>query len=94
MIKYYSKSYLNNHFEKDPYPINNIYIDMKTFERIQANNKDIIKIYNNILKENTGFNIFYHIPLILSYLLVTLNGGYVVIMILIHIYKLIFMKGE
>ncbi len=94
MIKYYSKSYLNNHFGKDPYPIKNIYIDMKTFERIQANNKDIIKIYNNILKENTGFNIYYHIPLILSYLLVTLNGGYVIIMILIHIYKLIFMKGE
>ena len=94
IIKYYAKGYLNSHFQKDPYSIKGIYIDMNTFEKIQANDKEIIKIYNNILKENNGINIFYRLPLICSYVLIALNGGYMVVMLLIHIYKLIFMKGE
>ena len=94
VVKYYSKGYINNHFKKDPYHIKNIYIDMKTFEEIQKNDKVIIDIYKEIVIENKGLNINYRLPLILSYVLITINGGFMIVMILIHIYKLIFMKVE
>jgi cytochrome b subunit of formate dehydrogenase len=67
---------------------------MKTFEEIQKNDKVIIDIYKEIVIENKGLNINYRLPLILSYVLITLNGVFMIVMILIHIYKLIFMKGE
>jgi len=92
--KYYSKNYHNNMFMKKPYEINKLVIDMNQFKKLKNDNNDILKDYELIIKENKGFNIYYHFPLFMSYFLMILNVGYIIIMLLIYLYKLIFMKGE
>ena len=92
--KYYSNKYKNNMFLKEPYNISNIYIDMKTYNDLKNDNKNILETYNIILKEQEGLNIYYNIPRFSSYFLMIINSGYFIIMLLIYLYKLIFTKGE
>ena len=92
--KYYSKNYINNVFESKSYDIKNVIIDMSKLDSLEKDNKFLKDSYQKILKENKGFNIFYHLPCVMSYVLIFFNGSYVLIMLLIRLYKLIFMKGE
>lgn len=92
--KYYSKGYINNLFKKAPYKLKNVYVDMDVINSLDKYSNDIIENYKKIEKENRRLSIYYHFPLVSSYFLVTLNGGFIIIMLLIKLFNLIFMKGE
>lgn len=91
--KYYKSGYKNNQFIKQPLPIKFVQIDEDNLQIIENSIDDIQKYYNT--NENNKVSSFsYYMAKFLSYFVSITSGGYIVIMLLVYLFKIIFMKGE
>lgn len=91
--KYYKSGFKNNQFIKQPLPIKFIQIDENNLQTIENSIDDIQKYYNT--NENNKVSSFsYYMAKFLSYFVSITSGGYIVIMLLVYLFKIIFMKGE
>lgn len=92
--KYYNNGYIHNQFSKDPLLIEEIQIGVDKLIEIEESMENLNANYKAILKNKDKPNFSYKIAAALSYILPLISGGYIVIMLLIYVFKLIFMKGE
>lgn len=91
--KYYKSGYKNNQFMKQPLPIKFVNIDEDNLYTIE-NSIDEMQKYLNTNDNNKISSISYYIATWLSYIVSITSGGYIFIMILVYLFKIIFMKGE
>ncbi len=87
--RYYLDGYKNNMFTKEAYSFKNINIDIKEINSLIELHNQIIKSYNSI-GNYKRINVYYHIPLIITYLSTISIFTYVIAMLLIYIYNMIF----
>lgn len=92
--KYYLTGYKKNIFSKPQLKINQIKVNNKNLSNIEESIEKFSKQINTILNQNKGLNIYYHIPLLSSYIIILFSGGYLIYELIIYLYKLLFMKGE
>lgn len=91
--KYYKSGYKNNQFVKQSLPIKFVQIDEDNLQTIENSIDDIQKYYGTN-DNNKISSCSYYMAKFLSYFVSIASGGYVVIMLLVYLFKIIFMKGE
>ncbi len=94
IIKYYKKGFKKNKFLKDPLDIKEVQLGGEMLLQIKESSKDIQNSYKTILEQKSRNNFCYYIAKLLSYITSMISGGYIVVMLIIHILKLLFVKGE
>ena len=92
--KYYNSGYIHDQFMKEPLSIDEVQIGGNKLIEIEESMEKLKANYQAILDNTNKPNLNYKIAVLLSYFLPLFSGGFIIIMLLIHIFKLIFMKGE